>query len=93
MAAKAEISWKRTDAQGEKVQVYAHHVGDRWLFYRRHKRYDQWQPVEFPPLEDWLELLDSVRRRAQRRLLRPEEIGRIEKRIRELYPDADIKTE
>jgi hypothetical protein len=31
-----------------------------------------------------------VRRRAQRRLLRPEEAGRIEKRIRELFPDADV---
>jgi hypothetical protein len=84
MSAKAEISWKRTDDAGERVQVYAHHVGNRWLFYWRHRRYDQWQPLEFPPLEDWLALLDSVRRRAQRRLLRPEEIGCIEKRIREL---------
>jgi len=93
MSAKAEISWKRTDDQGEKVQVYAHHVGNRWLFYSRYRRFDQWQPLEFPPLEDWLELLDSVRRRVQRRLLRPEEIGRIKKRIRELFPEADIKTE
>lgn len=90
MGAKAEISWKRVDEEGRNVQVYAHHVGNRWLFYRRQKRYDQWQAVEFPPLEDWLELLDSARRRVNRRLLRPEEIGRIEKRIRELYPDAEI---
>jgi len=93
MGAKAEISWKRVDEEGKNVQVYAHHVGNRWLFYRRQKRYDQWQLVKSPPLEDWLELLDSVRRRVNRRLLRPEEIGRIEKRIRELYPEADIKSE
>jgi len=93
MSAKAEISWKRANDQGEQVQVYAHHVGNRWLFYRRHRRFDQWQPLEFPPLEDWLELLDSVRRRAQRRLLRPEEILRVEKRIRELFPEADINHE
>ena len=34
MSAKAEISWKRTTEDGEKVQVYAHHVGNRfhaWL--------------------------------------------------------------
>lgn len=91
MSAKAEISWKRTDEAGEKVQVYAHHVGNRWLFYWRYRRFDQWQPLESPPLEDWLELLDSVRRRAQRRLLRPQEIGRIEQRIRELFPEADLK--
>jgi hypothetical protein len=42
-------------------------------------------------LEDWLELLDSVRRRAARRLLRPEEPGRVEKRIRELFPDAEFE--
>ncbi|HKQ38069.1 MAG TPA: hypothetical protein VJ063_08335 [Verrucomicrobiae bacterium] len=90
MAAKAEISWKRTDEAGEKVQVYVHHVGDQWLFYWRYRRFDQWEPLKFPPLEDWMELLDAVRRRVQRRLLRPEEIGRIEKRIRELFPEADI---
>ena len=90
MGAKAEISWKRTNEAGEKVQVYAQHVGDRWLFYWRRQRYNQWELLKFPPLEDWMELLDSVRRRVQRRLLRPEEIGRIEKRIRELFPDADI---
>jgi hypothetical protein len=93
MAAKAEISWKRTNEEGEKVQVYAHHVGDRWLFYWRRQRFDQWELLKFPPLEDWMALLDSVRRRVQRRLLRPQEIERIEKRIRELFPEADIKSE
>ena len=88
MSAKAEISWRRVTEEGEKLQVYAHHVGDQWLFYSRQKRFDQWQLQEFPPLEDWLELLDAVRRRVARRLLRPEEIGRIEKKIRELFPEA-----
>ena len=90
MSAKAEISWKRVNEDGEKVQVYAHHVGDQWLFYSRQKRFDQWQLQEFPPLEDWLELLDAVRRRVNRRLLRPQEIERIEKKIRELFPDRSI---
>jgi hypothetical protein len=88
--AKAEISWKRRDAEGETLQVYAHHVGDRWIFYRRHKRFDDWEEDAHPPLEDWLELLDGVRRRIQRRLVRPEEEARVKKRIRELFPEARI---
>jgi len=88
--AKAEISWVRTTEEGGKFQVYAHHVGNRWIFYSRQRRFDQWQELKQPPLEDWLELLDSVRRRVQRRLLRPEEIQRIEKTIRERFPEAKL---
>jgi hypothetical protein len=88
--AKAEISWVRTTEEDGKLQVYAHHVGNRWIFYSRQRRFDQWQELKQPPLEDWLELLDSVRRRVQRRLLRPEEIQRIEKSIRERFPEAEF---
>lgn len=87
--AKAEISWKRTDEFGERLQVYAHHVGNRWIFYQRGKRYDQWQEQSDPPLEDWLELLDAVRRRISRRLLRPEEEGNVRRALLQRYPDAD----
>ena len=92
MAAKGEISWKRRSEDGERLEIYAHRVGDRWNFYSRQKRYDCWQPLEQPPLEDWLELLDSVRRRVARRLLRPEEIARVEKTIRENFPEAELDT-
>lgn len=88
--AKAEISWKRRTPEGERLEIYARHVGDRWIFYKRERRigiYAQWDD---PPLEDWLELLDGIRRRAARRLLRPEEPGRVAKRIRELFPEADV---
>ncbi len=85
--AKAEISWKRTTDDGEKLQVYAQHIGNQWKFFHRGKRYDQWVPVEKPPLEDWLELLDSAQRRINRRLLRPEEEGRIRKCIKERFPE------
>ena len=88
--AKAEISWKRITAQGVRLQVYAHHVGRDWRFYARERRYDQWQAVAEPPLEDWLELLNSVRRRINRRLLRPEEEGRITNSIRERFPEAEF---
>ena len=88
---KAEISWKRVTDEGVRIQVYAHHVGRDWLFFRREKRYDQWQAVEQPPLEDWLELLDAVQRRINRRRVRPEEEERLRKIIRERFPDSGVK--
>ena len=88
--AKAEISWKRTTGENVRLQVYVQHVGRNWRFFARERRYDQWQAVEKPPLEDWLQLLDAVRRRINRRLLRPEEEGRVIKSIRERYPDAEF---
>jgi hypothetical protein len=87
---KAEISWKRVTEEGLALQVYAQHVGRDWLFFARKKRYDQWQAIPEPPLEDWLELLDAVRRRIDRRRLRPEEEGRVKKSIRERFPEAPV---
>lgn len=88
--AKAEISWKRVTSEGVKLQVYVHHVGNRYRFFARERRYDQWQAVEDPPLEDWLALLDAVQRRVQRRLLRPEEEVRVKRCIRERFPEERI---
>ncbi len=88
--AKAEISWKRFTPEGERLQVYVQHIGKEWRFFARGKRYDQWQPVPNPPLEDWLELLDAVQRLINRRRLRPEEEAKIRKSIIEKYPDAAL---
>jgi hypothetical protein len=90
--AKAEISWKRRTESGERIQVYARHVGDQWKFFMRERRYDRWQAVARPPLEDWLELLDSVRRRIRRRLLRPEVENQVTKSIHERFPEAEIES-
>jgi hypothetical protein len=46
--------------------------------------------VPHPQLEDWLELLDAVRRRIDRRLLRPEEAARVRENIRAEYPEASV---
>jgi hypothetical protein len=88
--AKAEISWRRQDEAGETLQVYAQRVGGRWLFFARHRRYDQWEPQARPPLEDWMALLDAVRRRIPRRKLPPVELDRVKQAIRERFPDADL---
>ena len=89
--AKAEISWKRVTAEGIRLQVYVQHVGGDWRFFARERRYDQWQAIAEPPLEDWLELLDAVGRRINRRLLRPEEEARVRKSIRERFPEAKLE--
>lgn len=88
MGVKAEISWKGRTADGLRREVYARRVGGEWKFYAREKRFEQWKPVEHPPMEDWQELLDAVRRRIARRLHRPEEESRLKKVIHELFPDA-----
>ena len=38
MANKAEISWKRASEDGQRLEIYAHHVGRRWVFYSRERR-------------------------------------------------------
>lgn len=86
---KAEVSWKTKNAEGERREVYAKHVGNQWNFFARERRFDEWAPLPNPPLEDWLELLDGVRRRITRRLLRPEEEERVKKMIRDRFPEAE----
>lgn len=85
---KAEISWKRVNADGVKLQVYAQHVGREWRFYVRERRYDQWQPVPEPPIEDWMALLDAVQRLITRRRMQPDDEDRLRRQIRERFPDA-----
>jgi len=84
---KAEISWKRVTEEGLRLQVYVQHVGRDWLFFAREKRYDRWQAVPEPPLEDWLKLLDAVRRLINRRRLRPEEEDRVKTSIHQRFPE------
>jgi hypothetical protein len=87
---KAEISWKRVTDEGAKFQVYAQHVGREWRFFHREKRYDRWQAVPEPTLEDWLALLDAVRRLITRRRYQPDDEQRLRRQIRERFPEAQI---
>jgi len=87
---KGEISWKGRTAEGVKREIYAHREGKQWQFFVREKRYDQWQELADPPLEDWLELLDGVQRRVARRLMRPEEEPRLKKMIAERFPGTEL---
>ena len=87
---KAEISWKRVTEEGEKLQVYAQHVGRDWKFFHRGKRYDVWQPVKEPPLEDWLELLDAMQRLVNRRRYQPADEELLRGQIRARSPEAEF---
>ena len=87
---KAEIRWKRVTDDGLKLQVYARHVGREWKFFQREKRFDQWQAVAEPPLDDWLELLDAVQRLITRRRYQPDDEERLRRKIHERFPEAEI---
>jgi len=87
---KAEISWKRVTEDGAKLQVNAQRVGGEWIFSQRAKRFDQWQSVANPPLEDWLELLDAVERLVTRRRLQPVHEDLVRRRIREKFPETKL---
>jgi len=87
---KAEISWKRVTEDGEKLQVYVQHIGREWRFFHRAKRFDVWQPVKNPPLEDWLALLEALERLITRRRYQPDDEVLLRRMIRERFPEAKV---
>jgi len=88
---KSAITWKRLSPEGDKVEVEARRAGDQWRFAVRARRYETWQAVASPPLEDWLTLLDAIRRRIDRGFLHPDDLSRVEQVIRERFPDAELR--
>ena len=90
MANKGEIGWKRRNEDGEKIQICARKTGNRWLFRIRAQKFDNWADYNNPELEDWMELLDSVRRRIQRNLIPEIEEDRLISTIKENYPKASL---
>lgn len=85
---RAEISWTRRDEEGRKFKIAARRFGREWQFSRQSRRNEDWEPISEALLEDWLELLDAVRRRVPRRLFPPEEVARIQAAIRTRFPEA-----
>lgn len=85
-----DIGWVRTDENGVKLDVYAHQVGTRWHFFCRAGRQGAWHELHEPPLEDWLEALDGVRRRTSRQQYGPEQAGLLEAYIRKRFPRAEF---
>lgn len=90
MANKAEIGWERKLEDGTTRQEYVMHTGGQYRFFARAKRFDHWEPVKEPPIEDWLELLDCVRRRITRRKLMPVDEKRVMQCIRDRFPEYEF---
>ncbi len=88
--AKVELSWRRTTPEGSRLQVCAQCVGQEWRFFSRERRFERWESMEEPPLEDWLELLDAVQRLIPRGRFQREDETRIRRRIRETCPGAEL---
>lgn len=84
--ARDDIEWVREDSDGEKIEVKAHQIRARWDFYWRPGRHYHWDKLEEPSLEDWLEVFDGVRRRAQRRQYPLDEAAKVAALIREKFP-------
>lgn len=92
--AKDNIAWTREDTEVGELEVYAQRVGTQWLFFcrpgRSHGRNWEWQPLEEPLLDDWLEVLDGVRRRVARRQYLPKDVVALETEVRRRFPRAEI---
>ena len=87
MGAKGEISWKRRDEHGERMECYARNERGTWKFFRRARRFENWEVYPEPAFEDWREQLDSVRRRIPRRKMEPADEQRLVCTIKEKFPD------
>jgi hypothetical protein len=88
--AKGGITWKYETPDGGKRQAYAERIDGRWHFYSREKRFDDWIESEHPPLAHWLEVLDGVRRRIGRQLIKRDEEAAVIRAIKQRFPDAVI---
>ena len=84
--AKAEIGFERRLEDGTTRSFYVAHNGGQYRFFARQKRFDNWEAVKDPSLDDWLEFLDCVRRRIARRKLMPPEEVRVMQYIHIRFP-------
>lgn len=73
-----------------KHDVRARRSGDTWDFATREGRGDQWQALARPTLEEWLRLLDGVRRRVGRQRAQRAEEQQLVRMIRAQFPGADV---
>ncbi len=89
MGNRTEIAWTKV-VDDVKHDVRARRTGDDWEFASRVGRGNPWQPLERPSLEDWLQLLDGVRRRIGRHRKLPEEERQLVRVIRDRFPGVEI---
>ena len=87
MAVKGEIGWRRKTPEGRRLNVIAKSVGRDWRFLHQTGRFEKWEPVPEPPIEDWLALYDAVERRVHRRKQTPKDLDNVKRHIRERFPE------
>lgn len=95
MSAKTEVGWTTPGPDGVKRHVSAHKFGGVWIFHERPKRKGKdihWKEIKTPTLNDWLDLLESLERRAARDLTPPDQVDAVRNRIRECYPEHRFPT-
>jgi len=69
------------------MEYYARNERGSWKFFQRERRFEKWEVYSDPAFDDWLELLDGVRRRIPRRKMEPADEQRLVRTIREKFPD------
>ena len=69
------------------MEYYARNERGLWKFFQRERRFEKWEVYSEPVLDDWLELLDGVRRRIPRRKMEPADERRLVQTIMEKFPD------
>ena len=69
------------------MEFYARNERGIWKFFQRERRFENWEIYSDPAFDDWLELLDGVRRRIPRRKMEPADEQRLVRTIREKFPD------
>lgn len=90
--ARDDIEWVRRDAEGDKIEVKAHQIRERWDFYWRPGRHYGWEKLEAPLLDDWLEVLSGVERRVNRRQYPLDEPDKVRKLIRARFPGVKFES-
>ena len=69
------------------MEYYARNERGVWKFFQRERRFEKWESYAEPEFDDWLELLDGVRRRIPRRKMEPADEQRLVRTIKEKFPD------
>jgi hypothetical protein len=78
-----EHTWKETTEDGDKREVRATKFGGAWRIQAKLKGEESWMYYDVPRIEDLRELREVLFRKYQRRRATYEELGAVEKMIRE----------
>ncbi|HEY3998159.1 MAG TPA: hypothetical protein VGO93_04800, partial [Candidatus Xenobia bacterium] len=57
-----------------------------WRFSARRGRHDDWEPLEIPLHDDWIELEDAVDRRVTRGLMKPDQLNAVRAELKRRFP-------